>query len=138
VDKVELSLKSETTIVSYVIQKLEDFCRQHQLTDDNIENITIACDEALTNIIMHAYDGKKDGKILVCFNISQNAITIELTDFGKKFKPGKIEKKQKFKLDQWEIGGFGLILMNEFMDELRFSHDEKGKMNKLIMRKYFE
>ena len=92
-DKVELSLKSETAIVSYVIQKLEKFCRQHLIDDDNIENITIACDEALTNIIMHAYEGRDDGKILVCFNIDKNALTIELTDYGKKFEPGRIEKK---------------------------------------------
>jgi anti-sigma regulatory factor (Ser/Thr protein kinase) len=88
---------------------------------------------------MHGYGGRSDGTIVIVFTYNKNSITIELCDWGRRFTPPElIEKKPKFKLDQWEIGGFGLILMNEFMDELRFSHDEKLKRNNLVMKKYFD
>lgn len=137
--KEEIQVKSETTAVSYVIQKLEKFCRKYNVNDDTIENIAIACDEAITNIIMHGYDGKGSGDIAVIIILDEDSISVELNDWGKEFRPpSEIKKKPKFKLDEWEVGGFGLILMNEFMDELRFSHDEKLKKNKLLMKKYLD
>ncbi len=138
-DKEELNVKSETSTVSYVIGELERFCVKHKIESDITENIAIACDEAVTNIIMHGYEGKDNGDIHVVFHFDESSLTIELNDWGHQFHPpSEISKKPKFKLDQWEVGGFGLILMNEFMDELRFSHDEKQKRNNLIMKKYLE
>ncbi len=138
-DKEELNVKSETSTVSYVIQELEKFCDNNDINKDIGENIAIACDEAITNIIMHGYEGKGNGNIHVVFTFDDSSITIELSDWGKQFTPPtEIKKKPKFKLDQWEVGGFGLILMNEFMDELRFTHDEKQKCNNLLMKKYLD
>jgi len=133
VEKLEFQVDSITKNVSVVIQRLEDFCKKLDINVDIIENLSIATDEAVTNIILHAYEGRDNGRIEIAFNHEENALSIQLIDYGKSFKPGVIEKKPKFILDQWEVGGFGLILMNEFMDELRFSHDEQNKKNCLVM-----
>ncbi len=132
------TITSETKNVTYIVKELEDLCLANKLSQDIIQNVSIAADEALTNIIMHTYKDKADGVILVKLSIDEEKLEIKFEDFGEKYIPENIknEKPKEFILDKLEVGGYGLFLMNEFMDELRFRYDKKNKKNILIMKKY--
>ncbi len=132
-----LDITSKTESVTHVVQSLEDFCLELKIDQKIIDTLLIATDEAITNIVLHAYDGKKDGKIHVSFQKEESEFIIQFTDFGKSFKPLKIKKKARlYKVDRLRIGGYGLVLMDTLMDELKFIYDKTKKANTLTMIKY--
>ncbi len=139
VNTIKLSVTSSTQNVSYVVKKLEDFCIQANIEKKISETIIIATDEAITNIILHAYHGKNDGLINIQFTISDNKIIIELSDYGKIFETFEQKKKSgRQSVGQLHVGGYGLVLMESLMDEVLFVYDDKLKSNNLKMIKYLE
>lgn len=110
-------------------------------SDDDIFHIELACDEACTNIIEHAYAGEDQGPIEVTWVITSDSFTIILTDQGQSFNPTAIpapptpqELKNLDELENVKVGGLGLHFMKKLMDKVIFTFEE-GKGNQLIMIK---
>ena len=108
-------------------------------TDDEIFRIELACDEACTNIIQHAYGAEDEGEIRVILQHTENALIIILRDKGRAFDPDEVPKpnipSDPNNIDELTIGGLGIHFMRNIMDEISFSVDGSGH-NKLIMVKY--
>ena len=131
-----LTVSSKTENVGYVIKNLEGFCQEQNIEKKLIETLSYATDEAVTNIVLHAYSGRTDGIIKVTFSIDSNLFYIELIDYGKSFKPIKMTKKDQVESKNPTVGGYGLIIMNSLMDELQYDHNLKENANYLTMKKY--
>ena len=108
-------------------------------TDDDIFRIELACDEACTNIIQHAYGAENKGEIRVELVESDKAFIIILRDKGRAFDPDEAPTpnipSNPDNLDELQIGGLGMHFMRSIMDEISFSIDGSGH-NKLVMIKY--
>jgi phosphoserine phosphatase RsbU/P len=114
---------------------LEAFCKLHGLEDELTQNIMLATDEAVTNIVIHAYK-EQNGKITATFSLFENQLVIELTDMGNPFHPKpKHFDKPKIDLDGTREGGFGLYIIKKFVDELEYIHDETLGRNLMVLRK---
>jgi serine/threonine-protein kinase RsbW len=111
------------------------------LDDDTAFHVQLACDEACTNIIEHAYGGESQGEIEVSWQVNGRAFTITLKDKGRPFDPNSVDvpniPQNPQELDQLKIGGLGLHFMRRMMDEVRFRFDAR-KGNTLIMVKRLE
>jgi serine/threonine-protein kinase RsbW len=105
---------------------------------DELFRIQLACDEACTNIIEHAYGAEDAGPISISWQNSKGAFTIELRDNGRPFRPDDIPSPSvpdsASDVDDLKVGGLGLHFMRTLMDEVVFSFDDKG--NKLVMKKF--
>lgn len=98
--------------------------------------IELASEEALVNIIRHAYVGRSDGEIEVeCSSPGRGALTIVLRDRGVPFNPleNMEEVDPSAPLEQRPIGGLGLFLIQRLMDSVEYAC-ESG-MNVLTMKK---
>ncbi len=111
---------------------------------DQIHRIELAVDEACANIIIHAYDRAPGGKIKVHVHADPGRmIVITLIDTGKAFDPDAVpEHNPEVELDSVKIGGLGIYLMRQTMDDVRFEFGLKGdqadepvKYNRLTMTK---
>ena len=106
---------------------------------DEIFQIELACDEACTNVIEHAYGGEEKGEILVTWQFSEGAFKITIVDEGRPFDAGEVPKPQvpanPDDLDNLQIGGLGIHFMRKLMDEVHFQMDDK-QGNRLVMVKY--
>ncbi len=106
---------------------------------DEIFQIELACDEACTNIIEHAYGGEEKGEIQVTWDFSSGAFTITIVDEGRPFDPDEVPKPNipadPDNIDNLQIGGLGIHFMRKLMDEVHFQMDDK-KGNRLVMVKY--
>lgn len=108
--------------------------------DKTIFHIELACDEACTNIIEHAYGGEEQGNIEATWQIDSQQFVITLADTGRPFDPDSVPEPMtpdaaSGKLDELKVGGLGLHFMKKLMDEVHFAFTtEKG--NQLIMTKY--
>jgi serine/threonine-protein kinase RsbW len=105
---------------------------------DELFRIELACDEACTNIIEHAYGGDNVGDICITWQIDTQTFTITMSDDGRPFDPDEVPPPQipgdPDELNDLKIGGLGIYFMRNLMDEVRFSRDER-QGNTLVMVK---
>lgn len=106
---------------------------------DDLFRIELACDEACTNIIEHAYGGENVGEIRVTWHYDMKSFTITMVDDGRPFDPDEVPPPQvpadPKDLNGIRIGGLGIYFMRNLMDEVHFTQDEE-KGNTLVMVKY--
>lgn len=106
---------------------------------DELFRIELACDEACTNIIEHAYGGENAGDIRITWRIDDRSFTITMSDDGRPFDPDEVPPPEvpadPADLDGLKIGGLGIYFMRKLMDEVEFSRDDH-RGNTLVMIKY--
>lgn len=100
------------------------------------KGIEIACEEALINIIEHAYKGSQ-GHIELSMQVSKDCIIIEISDKGPPFNPllDKKDMDSSLPLEKREVGGLGIPIMKKYMDEVRY--ERKGNSNVLTLIKNY-
>jgi serine/threonine-protein kinase RsbW len=87
-------------------------------------NIELAVHEACSNIIGHAYAGLP-GRIKLIFTVLENPgkIVIELYDNGRSFD---FLSTPIPNLDEPQVRGYGLFLMQELMDQVEYCVKDDG------------
>jgi serine phosphatase RsbU (regulator of sigma subunit)/anti-sigma regulatory factor (Ser/Thr protein kinase)/transposase len=93
-------------------------------------NITLAVDEACSNIIRHAYAGKKDGKIQLEVGVSLIDMKIRIVDYGKSFDfRGVKDPDINEYVDIGRKGGLGIWLIKKVMDRVAYrSYPDHNEM----------
>jgi anti-sigma regulatory factor (Ser/Thr protein kinase) len=97
-------------------------------------------DEAVANVMRHAYGGSPDKRIDVsCKRISgmvngiqREGLEIELLDQGAPFDQKKLTARS---LDEVKPGGLGLHFIRDSMDVME--HSRESGVNRLRLVKYF-
>jgi serine/threonine-protein kinase RsbW len=116
------------------------FIREHcakipGVTSEVLYDLQLAVDEACTNIITHGYQDLNPGSIILDLEIDPDKLTVSLTDFGHSFEPGSAPIPDiHAPLEERELGGYGLFLIQQSMDEMDYQVTEDG--NKMILTKY--
>lgn len=94
------------------------------------DHLRLAVDEACANIIRHAYEGQRGRPIVATFSLHPDRLEVRLRDFGKKVPPDTI---RPLKLDSSRVGGLGVRLMHECMDEVVYEPaDGEGMVLRLV------
>jgi len=97
--------------------------------------VEMAVDEACSNIIEHAYGGEGRGDIECICHIHKDGLTVTLRDYGCPFDPDSVpEPDIHADLKDRQVGGLGLYLIRQLMDEVHFEFTP-GAGNVLTMVK---
>jgi stage II sporulation protein AB (anti-sigma F factor) len=106
-------------------------------TLEELADVKTAVSEAVTNAIIHGYNGKDDGKVNIKCEIERNILHIKVSDNGVGID--NIEKAMEplyTSKPEMERGGMGFAFMEAFMEDLEvISSPGKGtiiKMTKTI------
>jgi anti-sigma regulatory factor (Ser/Thr protein kinase) len=103
--------------------------------DEEWKRIEVALEEALVNIIQHAYSKKQGTIILSCDMVPKEKIEFLIRDSGCAFNPENIpDPSSDEEIEDRKEGGLGLVLMHAYMDEIRY--ERIGKQNVLRLVKY--
>jgi stage II sporulation protein AB (anti-sigma F factor) len=104
-------------------------------TVEEIADIKTAVSEAVTNCIVHGYDGC-DGKITLKCSIEDEVVTIEIHDdgvgienIGQALQPLYTSKPEQ------ERSGMGFSFMEAFMDELQVISGKTGGTTVIMKKK---
>ncbi|HHV73710.1 MAG TPA: anti-sigma F factor [Thermoanaerobacterium sp.] len=134
-NKMELKFLSKSQNESFARTVIAAFAAQLDPTVEEIADIKTAVSEAVTNSIIHGYEGKIE-YIMLKAEIEGNKLTVEVIDNGVGIED--IEKAMEplytTKPDE-DRSGMGFTVMQTFMDEL-VVESEKGKGTKVRMTKY--
>ena len=108
----------------------EDFL----LTPDVVFNLDLVIEEAVVNIINYAYPKEEHQYIYLSAHVHEGSIVFVLTDTGKEFDPTLApEADITLSANEREIGGLGIFLIRQIMNEVRYQRIE-GK-NVLTLEK---
>ncbi|MFA5450298.1 MAG: anti-sigma F factor [Clostridia bacterium] len=118
-DKMTLIVKAEASNESFARTVIAAFAARENPTVNIISDIKTAISEAVTNAVIHAYNGNNCGEICIKASIEDRILKVEVTDYGKGIVD-IIEAMSDFytTLPGEERSGLGFTIMGSFMDSL--------------------
>ncbi len=130
---------SQLELIRRVTKKVASYAPS--FTEEDLDDIGLAIDEACTNVITHSYKKETKGEIQLNIKMETNRITIKLTDKGEEgqlFNPETLSPvdKQEY-LKRLTKGGLGVYIIKKIMDDVSYTVSP-GVKNCLKMVKYFE
>ena len=106
---------------------ITECCARYNIPDEIVFDLKLAVDEACTNIITHGYKGMDPGSIILSFRIEPDRILVQITDFGHIFEPVDAPQPDvQAALEDRELGGLGLYLIYQTMDNIDYQASEEG------------
>ena len=119
-----------------MLEWVRDHLIKHGMDTKAIRRIELASEEALVNIMQYGY-GEKKGEIELCLEFGEKQIKLTIRDWGSPFNP--IENAPAVfvdaSIDEREIGGLGIHLIRQVMDEVLYTREQDA--NLLTLVKYF-
>ena len=107
------------------ISKLNDFVeeigRDFSLSPDVVFNLNLVLEEAVVNVINYAYPKEEHESIYLSAHLHEGSIVLVLTDTGKEFDLTLApEVDITLSADERPIGGLGIFLIRQIMNEVRY------------------
>ena len=108
--------------------------RKNGFDDKVIGSLKLATDEAVTNIIRHAYrDTPGRGFVTMRAIVKTTSLTIVLIDQGRTFDPRNAkapDMKEYIKIGK--KGGLGIFMLQKLMDEIDYQVTTEGNELRLV------
>jgi serine/threonine-protein kinase RsbW len=132
-----LHVSSETKNLGMVRKFVLDQLAGSPLVDKERHLVTLAVDEAVANIIQHAYGEQPDGDVEITMDVDEERLMIVLRDAGAKFDPrGKSDVDLDEHISAGKKRGLGIFLIRKIMDEVSYNYVQ-GVRNELTLLKRF-
>ena len=101
--------------------------------------INLALEAAVSNVMLYAYPGRDDGKVIVEFVRSKThdgeRLLFTITDTGVPFDPtAQKEADITLSAEERSIGGLGIHLVRQIMDEVVYRREETRNILTLIKK----
>ena len=130
--KIEFISKSSNEAFARI--SVASFASQLDPSIEELADIKTAVSEAVTNSIIHGYDGKQ-GIVKIISKLKNNEIIIEISDKGKGIENINEAKEPLFTTKpNLERSGMGFTIMENFMDNLKIE-SIRGLGTKITMKK---
>jgi anti-sigma regulatory factor (Ser/Thr protein kinase) len=118
-----------------LIDFVQHWCAETALPVAMAFPFEVALEEVCMNVIMHGTrDGGSPPEFSVSLSLDGNTVTMVIEDDGVAFDPLVVAAPDiDTPLEEREIGGLGVFLVRELMDDVSYAHT--GTHNRLTMRK---
>ncbi len=117
-NEMRLNFLSKSSNEAFARITVAAFASQLDPSIEELADIKTAVSEAVTNCIIHAYENKI-GIVKIYAKLTQNEITIEITDSGKGIENIEIAKEPLYTTKpNLERSGMGFTIMESFMDTI--------------------
>ena len=130
---VRIEIGNDLEEMAKVMTALAEFSAGAGLDEEVAQAAELVLDELLNNVISHAYLDTDQHTIVVERSVAENALQIVVSDDGIPFNP--FEQKDpdlKSSLEQREVGGMGVYLVKQFMDEYSYQRLEERNIVTLV------
>lgn len=115
-----------------VLDRVIETAEEAGLAQSKLMPIQLALEEAMANVVHHAYGDKGGPLDLVC-EASEGAFVVEIADQGPAFNPLEIEEAPvSGDLEDLQPGGLGILLILKLADHVAYRRE--GGQNILSLR----
>ena len=131
-------IKKEFVALPSAIPQVHDFVegtlRANGVAGVPKADIVLACDEAATNIVEHAYGGKgAKPHFVLALNCCKSRVTATFFDSGTSFDPREIaEPDIRKNLAGVKRGGYGVFLIRKLVDKIVYSARRRLNVTRLV------
>ena len=129
--KFQMKLASDPRLLAVVRAAVGQVSEVLGFEASQCRKITLAVDEALSNVIRHAYRNECDHEIELQCEARENCLEFTFTDCGEPADPSRICSQP---LDEVALSGRGTHLIRQIMDEVRY--EQVPGRNRLHLKKY--
>ena len=132
----EMACKCDTKHLAEIRQMVKEAAAVFFGDKMTVGNVTLAVDEAVANVMEHAYSGLPEiGQVHVSIKVEDNRFMVKVMDEGKKFDTTSIEPCDiKEAVEKGQKNGYGIYLIRQVMDEIHYNYIKDIK-NELCMIK---
>lgn len=131
---MQLTFHSRVVDRRQVAGALADFCEANRVPPKVYQAADLALEEHLTNVLNHSFAPGQAPELAIRFSLSAGSLQVEVADNGSPYNPLDAPAVDtSLPLEQKPVGGLGVHLMRQFMDELSYRY-ESGR-NVLCMKK---
>ncbi|PRR83949.1 anti-sigma F factor [Clostridium vincentii] len=136
-NKIKIEFEGKSQNEGFARVAIAAFASQLDPTLDELTDVKTAVSEAVTNSIIHGYEGKNEGIVFIEAELLQNEITIIISDLGKGIKDvDKAREPLYTSRPDLERSGMGFTVMETFMDSIEITSAE-GEGTRIILKKKF-
>lgn len=125
--------KSRPFAIVKVCEEILSKLEANGFDKDDIFAVHLALEEAFLNAVKHGNKMDPTKEVKIDYSVGSDKIEISMTDEGDGFEPASVADP-RYGEGLYKPGGRGLLLMNSYMDMVKFN--EKG--NSLYMVRYKE
>jgi anti-sigma regulatory factor (Ser/Thr protein kinase) len=134
---LSLAIPSDPEFLTVVRSTISRLAEVLGFMPSDCRSVIVAVDEAMTNIIRHAYGSRKDRPInVICrrIHVSSNgkrkaALEITLVDYGPAVDPTRLSARC---LDEIKPGGLGLHFIRECLDVVSYIRSDSANRLRLV------
>jgi serine/threonine-protein kinase RsbW len=131
-EQIRLRIPSDPANLASVRQAVEKLCADAGFQTRACEEIGLFVNEAMANVIRHAYGGATDKWIDFTAHVSGDAVKIAIRDWGNGVNPEQVPPKPR---DPMRPGGLGLICLRQMMDHVHYQPQEDGMLLEMTRNK---
>jgi serine/threonine-protein kinase RsbW len=113
---------SKSSAVVEVCKEILSKLEEHNFDKDDIFAVHLTLEEAFLNAVKHGNKMDPAKKVKIDYSVSSEKVEITITDEGEGFEPEAVEDP-RFGKGLYEPGGRGLLLMNSYMDIVKYNED---------------
>lgn len=137
-NKIKIEFESKSQNEGFARVAIAAFVSQLDPTIEEITDVKTAVSEAVTNSIIHGYEGREDEKVLVEAELLKNEITIIIIDYGKGIEDVEKAKEPLYtSRPDLERSGMGFTVMETFMDSMEVE-SKRGEGTRVVLKKKFD
>jgi serine/threonine-protein kinase RsbW len=127
----EIDISSDLKQLRVVRDFVSAFCGG-LLDEDGIGSLELAVNEAASNIMKHAYQGRADQWIHLEAEAFADYVSIQLHHLGDPFDPVAAPPPA---LDGTHESGYGAYIISQTVDQVRYYRDERGRNCVALVKK---
>ena len=114
-------LANDISEISRLNRFVEEIRDDFSLSPEVAFNLNLVLEEAVVNIINYAYPKEEHERIYLSAKLNEGSIVLVLTDTGKEFDLTMAPDVDiTLSADEREIGGLGIFLIRQIMNEVKY------------------
>ena len=124
-ENYNVEIESDPNNLITVEEFVNYFCKDINLTDDQLANVLLAVTEATTNAIIHANKCDQSKMVTIDVKVNETKLVVKIKDEGEGFDPADIPDPTEPE-NLLNESGRGVYLMRVYMDKVEYNRTPSG------------
>ena len=133
---LKVKIKNHLSEIDGFNQRYWEFAEALGVRSTISQSLILAFDELLSNVIYYAYQDDNEHEIEIQVDLTETAVTATIMDDGVAFNPFGLDAPDTTtSLQAREIGGLGIHLVRQIIDQVSYKHRDGKNIVTLIQHR---
>ena len=134
VDELHLVAATNLTEIERINTEFTTFAEEHGFAAGIAQKVCIVFDDLLNNIISYGFSDDEEHQINIDVSVTSEQLVVTVADDGMPFNPfDRVGPDTSLSLEERDIGGLGVLLVTELMDQCSYQRRRDRNVVTLVM-----